>query len=425
MNFKGLDILQKVRFMQSPDQKKNIMKKLLFFLIGFAFSLQLTAQTYKTGDAVDILWKGKYYPGKIMEVKEDQFHISYDGYGTEWYEWVKADRLKMPGAREIKAEINTTSNNQPAITAPTMSGVESVYDLELSKNKNILLAASAYGKIYVMDPKTFEIRKELKVSDTPLSGATISHDEKYIATLDANGIVKVFSTTDYSLYWEIKDFSGGWKIRFSPIENKLLISASPKQDYRINDLYLYDVETKKQLKKLFSASISAKSVSDLMYSHDGNYCIVALSNKEHGIEIWDMKSFTRFKKISTTHDVSTIALSQDGKYLASGGVDKKVTLWETNGYTKIWQNDYSASSYVYALHIDEKTKQIIAGGMDQGGNTFKSFDLETGKITKNIGSGNSGCNKIIGNAEGDGVIGAFMTHGDFPKNQWMVKMFMY
>lgn len=51
---------------------------------------------FKKDDKVTILWKEKWYPGKIIEVNGDKYKISYDGFGAEWDEEVGLDRLKKP-----------------------------------------------------------------------------------------------------------------------------------------------------------------------------------------------------------------------------------------------------------------------------------------------------------------------------------------
>ena len=49
---------------------------------------------YSVGEAVQIKWKGKWWPGKIKSLKGALYCIGYDGYGTQWDECVGTDRLK-------------------------------------------------------------------------------------------------------------------------------------------------------------------------------------------------------------------------------------------------------------------------------------------------------------------------------------------
>jgi hypothetical protein len=69
------------------------MKKLLFILT-FIISSWTIAQTYSANQSVLISWKGEWYPGKIIELKDDGYLISYDNFESSWNEVVGTDRLK-------------------------------------------------------------------------------------------------------------------------------------------------------------------------------------------------------------------------------------------------------------------------------------------------------------------------------------------
>jgi hypothetical protein len=48
----------------------------------------------RVGDAVEIEWKGRFWPGVVLEVADDFARVHYDDYGPEWDEWVTAKRLR-------------------------------------------------------------------------------------------------------------------------------------------------------------------------------------------------------------------------------------------------------------------------------------------------------------------------------------------
>ena len=52
-------------------------------------------KTYVKGDKVEILWKSTWYKGSILEVKEDEYKVHYDGWASSYDEWVTSDKLKM------------------------------------------------------------------------------------------------------------------------------------------------------------------------------------------------------------------------------------------------------------------------------------------------------------------------------------------
>jgi hypothetical protein len=43
---------------------------------------------------VKIEWNGQWWDGQILEVKADQYHITYTDYSSDWDEWVGLSRLK-------------------------------------------------------------------------------------------------------------------------------------------------------------------------------------------------------------------------------------------------------------------------------------------------------------------------------------------
>ena len=68
-------------------------RKITLFLICVLAAIYVSAQ--KVGDKAQILWNNKWYPGKILEVKDGKYFISYDGYDAKWNEWVGKDRIKF------------------------------------------------------------------------------------------------------------------------------------------------------------------------------------------------------------------------------------------------------------------------------------------------------------------------------------------
>jgi hypothetical protein len=89
------------------------MKK-LFFVLTFILSNWAIAQTYSANQSVLISWKGEWYPGKIIELKNDSYLISYDNFESSWNEVVGTDRLKpieIEGNSTIISKESTTTSN--------------------------------------------------------------------------------------------------------------------------------------------------------------------------------------------------------------------------------------------------------------------------------------------------------------------------
>lgn len=52
------------------------------------------ASQYKTGQAVEVNWKGTWYPAKILSAKGGRYKIHYEGYNSSWDEWVGPERIR-------------------------------------------------------------------------------------------------------------------------------------------------------------------------------------------------------------------------------------------------------------------------------------------------------------------------------------------
>jgi hypothetical protein len=48
---------------------------------------------------VEVQWGGTWWPASILMTTRDQYLIHYEGWGTEWDEWVGQDRIRVPGER--------------------------------------------------------------------------------------------------------------------------------------------------------------------------------------------------------------------------------------------------------------------------------------------------------------------------------------
>jgi hypothetical protein len=76
---------------------RNVIKPLLLALGSIAFSAH--AGVCSVGDKAEVSWKGSWYKARVTKVNDDQTRcfIRYDGYGSEWDEWVGSNRIRILG----------------------------------------------------------------------------------------------------------------------------------------------------------------------------------------------------------------------------------------------------------------------------------------------------------------------------------------
>jgi hypothetical protein len=48
----------------------------------------------KPGDRIEVEWEGTWWKAEVVEIKGDFAFIHYDGYGSEWDEWVTRERMR-------------------------------------------------------------------------------------------------------------------------------------------------------------------------------------------------------------------------------------------------------------------------------------------------------------------------------------------
>ena len=62
---------------------------------------------------------------------------------------------------------------------------------------------------------------------------------------------------------------------------------------------------------------------------------------------------------ATSDDVRSVAISSDGKYIAAGGLDQKVYLFDKSSSTPLWS--YSMDDYIGHVAISSDGKYVVAG----------------------------------------------------------------
>lgn len=55
-----------------------------------------SAPPLRSGDAVQVEWKGRWFGARILQANAGRYLVRYDGYDSSWDEWVTPARIKMP-----------------------------------------------------------------------------------------------------------------------------------------------------------------------------------------------------------------------------------------------------------------------------------------------------------------------------------------
>jgi hypothetical protein len=75
----------------------------------------------QVGDKVQVSWSGGWYNAKVLEVGEGNYRVHYEGWGSEWDEWVIPSRMRLQDGGAVAAP---PTRPQPVVQRPPPSGPE-------------------------------------------------------------------------------------------------------------------------------------------------------------------------------------------------------------------------------------------------------------------------------------------------------------
>ena len=246
-----------------------------------------------------------------------------------------------------------------------------VCHLAFSPDGKILATASFEdATIYLWDVHTGAHRKILTNEHTPdVRGLAFSPDGKTLASGRGDGTIR---------FWDIHT-GNPKKIFTGHSESVHSVAFNPNGDIiasgcHLGIIRLWDTDTRQPIRTLnVPKNGHIVSAYSIVFSPDGK---TVFCGTDDSIHLWDAH-IGEHKKTLTGHTdrVETIALSSDGKILASGSRDDTIRLWDAHtGEHKRTLIGHKKSINSIAFSPDGKT--LTSGG--EGG-TIRLWDIATGK----------------------------------------------
>lgn len=136
-------------------------------------------------------------------------------------------------------------------------------------------------------------------------------------------------------------------------------------------LYFIDPSGFKVVSKL---EAHAGSISDLIFTPDG---VLISASKDSTIKIWRMeKRSPKFTLRGHFDGVLGLAISPDGKRLASGGADRSVILWDVQNGQELAKH-LIHFQWITSLLFDKKSNLLISGSFSDN---IRYWDLSNGGL---------------------------------------------
>lgn len=125
------------------------------------------------------------------------------------------------------------------------------------------------------------------------------------------------------------------------------------------------------------------AVTSIAVSPDSNY--VATGSKDKSIKLWELKTGREVRSL-LGHEmtVNSIRFSPDGKQLISGSNDKTIRIWDLTTGKSL--QTISTTDYIIAVAVDPLKRFFVAGGYNDSGypDSAMVYDLKSYKLIRKL-----------------------------------------
>lgn len=342
---------------------------------------------------------------------------------------------------EFRGKIRLWDLHKKALKLTIEEGSEGVTGVMFSFDSKAVISSSKDGKIKVWNASTGALEKQIEAHASEVTSLTISRDRKAIASASLDGSIKLWDASTITLKRTIAGENDNKnRAEFSPdgknlivgnsdvkildsttgdlvraLEKKTLSSAavlfSPDGKTIINigvavgdgapntEVHLWNAQTGNFHRKLSGYTAGVLSV---LFSPDSLNLIVGDSYKR--LAIWSLQTGELVKTIPQPADLKSVALSPDGKYLATGGGD-----FGQPGFLSLWdqQSGNLIRSFAGFLLPVRATAfspdgHILAASSEDG--TVALWNVETGTSEKTLKDNNLPVHSLIFTRDGRSII---------------------
>ncbi len=189
--------------------------------------------------------------------------------------------------------------------------------LTWSPNGQFLTAASGAGELSLLDVERRQLTLLQEIEGQSIDCLAFSFDSQFLAMAGQRGQVKIwqFQAESPQLITTI-DTQSTWidKLVWSPINYQLAF----QQGFEVQ---IWDAEKAATVKTLSLAA----TAQGLQWSPDGLSLAISSQNS---VGIWRTSTWEQHHCWEIMAPSSSLAWSPDGHYIAAGGIDRTVTVWE-------------------------------------------------------------------------------------------------
>ncbi|WP_427156879.1 WD40 repeat domain-containing protein [Aliinostoc sp. HNIBRCY26] len=294
-------------------------------------------------------------PLRTLSTKSDSgYSVAYSPARSQTNSPVETT-LASAGAKSVK--IWNPDNGQLLLT---LSG--QAWAVSFSPDGQILASGSQDGSLNLWDANTGKLIRSLKHSE-PVIDIVFSPDGQTLASgLDLGSNIRLWNWRTGEII-RIKDDPNAVKTGFSNFKSRPITFSPDAQTLFARDDSAAVIQSWNVKTGELTGSFDAKSsINTVAISPDGK--TLATGIHDNAIKLWNVSDSKLIHTLTSRQgEVKAVAFSPDGKLLASGSQDGSVTLWNT--VTGELISTFTAHrEQVWSIAFNPNGKTLASGSQD-------------------------------------------------------------